>query len=131
MSAVRGKNTRPELALRRALHARGLRFRVHYRATVGRPDLAFPTQKVAVFVDGDFWHGNSWRIRGERSLKAQLSRWNNSDFWIEKIKGNVARDRRVTRELEAAGWKVIRLWESEVLGDLDACVSKVVHAHAS
>jgi DNA mismatch endonuclease (patch repair protein) len=130
MSAVRGRDTRPEIALRRALHAKGLRFRVQYRSVRGRPDVAFPTRRIAVFVDGDFWHGNAWRLRGDRSLKSQFARWRNTDFWLAKIRSNIARDHKVTRELTCAGWTVIRFWESDVVKDLNACVSKVLRAHA-
>src|SRR5437762_11927058 len=92
MAAVHATNTRPELTLRRALHAAGLRYRVHYRTVAGRPDVVFPARKVAVFVDGDFWHGRSYRARGFRSLEEQFARWNNPEWWLAKIRANVARD---------------------------------------
>jgi DNA mismatch endonuclease (patch repair protein) len=126
MAAVRSRDTRPELYLRRALHARGLRYRVAPRQVEGRPDVVFPRLRVAVFVDGDFFHGNAWRSRGASSNDEMLSRWRNADFWTSKIAANVARDHRVTAALEASGWRVVRLWESEVLTDLDGCVRRVV-----
>jgi DNA mismatch endonuclease (patch repair protein) len=123
MTAVRSKNTEPEWTLRRALFRLGLRFRIHYRKLPGRPDLAFPRQRVAVFVDGDFWHGGGWKERGFPSMEAQFGR--RADFWITKIRSNVERDRRVNGELAALGWRVIRLWESEVRKKLEECVGRV------
>lgn len=85
MSRVRSKDTTPEIALRKALWARGLRFRKHYKQAWGSPDIAFPRAKVAVFYDGDFWHGRNWDKR-----KATIP--SNRDYWIPKIEHNVAPD---------------------------------------
>lgn len=129
MSAVRSRDTGPELRLRRALHARGCRFRVEYRKIPGRPDIAFPSQRVAVFVDGDFWHGNVAKARGFSEVAEDAEpygRWANSDFWSQKIGQNVARDRRVDEELKELGWAVIRLWESELNADLESHVRRVM-----
>ena len=116
MAAVRGKNTSPELDLRRALFAAGIRgWRCHYRRVPGTPDLAWPARKVAVFVDGAFWHGHPSRHRPGRSGK----------YWDEKIAGNVERDRRVDAQLKEAGWAVLRLWDFEVKKQLDASVEAV------
>lgn len=130
MAAVRGKDTRPELRLRRALHAAGLRYRVHYGRLVGRPDVAFPSSKVAVFVDGDFWHGRSWRTRGFRSLEEQFGRWRNSEWWLAKVRENILRDRRQTRALRRQGWTVLRLRDRDIERDLLACVVRVRDAVA-
>ena len=97
-SAVRNRDTKPELLLRRALHRRGLRYRLR-RPLPGHPDLAFPGARVAVFVDGDFWHGNTWRLRGAASLDDYLDSLANADFWRQKIGRNIARDRAVEHEL--------------------------------
>jgi len=101
------KDTQPELAVRRAVHARGLRYRLNaipFRGLRSRADMVFPRQQVAVFVDGCFWHGcpehGTWP-------KA------NASWWKEKIQANIARDERVTLQLEFAGWTVIRVWEHE------------------
>lgn len=119
MAAVRGKHTSPEVALRKALYAAGVRgWRCHYTSAPGTPDLAWPARRVAVFVDGAFWHGHPSRHRPGRS----------GAYWDEKIEGNVARDRRVDAELEALGWRVVRIWDFEVRKDISAAVERVVGA---
>lgn len=115
MSAVGPKDSRAELTLRRELHARGLRYRLHASDVTGRPDIVIRKYRLAVFVDGDFWHGNSWRLRGLNSLEEQFP--TNTRFWVRKIRGNMRRDREVTETLTNQGWTVIRLWESQVLED--------------
>ena len=84
MAAVRGKNTQPELALRKLLFARGLRYRLHDRRLPGCPDVVFPGARLAVFVDGDFWHGQGWKERGLKSYEDQFP--TNRNFWVAKIK---------------------------------------------
>jgi DNA mismatch endonuclease (patch repair protein) len=130
MRAVRGANTAPEAALRSALAAAGYRPSRSVAATrlPGRPDLVFPRCRVAVFVDGDFWHGRQWRTRGFASIESHFKGINNEAYWIRKIRGNVARDRRVTRTLRAAGWIVVRVWESDVRRDADKCVRRIARA---
>lgn len=129
MAAVRGRDTRPELALRRALHALGCRYRVHPRDVVGRPDLVNRSRRVAVFVDGDFWHGNpaEWQRRGFESMEAQFPEAKR-DHWTAKLRRNVERDREVTRALESDGWTVIRVWESEVRANPLAVAERVAAA---
>jgi DNA mismatch endonuclease (patch repair protein) len=124
MRTIRNHNTKPELTLRRELHRRGLRYRVQTRV-LGRPDLVFPTPKVAVFVDGDYWHGNTWRIRGAESLESYFVARANSSFWLEKIRANIARDKHVTHRLRSEGWDVIRVWESDLAADPLACANHV------
>jgi DNA mismatch endonuclease, patch repair protein len=128
LSAVRGSDTRPELALRRALHAQGLRYRLHVKSLAGRPDIAFPRRRVVVFVDGDYWHGRGWRERGYKSLEHQFAHWHRGDWWLAKIRTNVARDRRQTRSLRRDGWIVIRLSDSSIKTSLDRCVERVIAA---
>src|SRR4051794_40927916 len=101
MAAVAGRDTRPELALRRALHARGLRYRVHARDVLGRPDLVNRARRVAVFVDGDFWHGNpaEWQRRGFDSMEEQFPAAKR-EHWAAKLTRNIERDREVTAALE-------------------------------
>jgi len=125
MAAVRSRDTKPEMALRKALHAAGLRFKVCPKDIPGRPDVFFPSKGVAVFVDGDFWHGNSWRVRGFTSLEEQFKKWSNTEFWTKKVGQNIARDRRVDADLRAVGIQRLRLWESEVVADLAASVNRV------
>lgn len=119
MSAVKSKNTRPELALRHVLWARSMRYLVNVRNLPGKPDIVFKRAKLAVFIDGDFWHGHNWAIRGMPSLDKELERY--SQFWRDKIIGNVHRDKENTARLEADGWTVIRLWESEIKTDVTKC----------
>ncbi len=126
MAAVRGKDTKAEMALRRALHRRGLRFRLHASDVTGRPDLVIRSRRLAVFADGDMWHGNAWRLRGLDRLEDMFP--NNTEFWTKKIRRNIERDREVTARLAEEGWTVVRLWESDILADPDAAASKVLDA---
>jgi DNA mismatch endonuclease, patch repair protein len=125
MSAVKNKDSRAEMVLRRALWRRGLRYLTHVGELPGRPDLVFRGPKVAVFVDGDFWHGRALREQGVEAFAATL-RTERKDWWVAKIRRTVERDNDVTRQLEEAGWRVVRLWESAVLRDLDAAVAGVL-----
>lgn len=104
MAAIKSRDTRVELKLRKALFAAGFRYRVNYKIT-GKPDIVFVGKRVAVFVDGCFWHACPVCYREPE---------NNREFWRKKISGNRERDLKVTRELEEAGWVVLRFWEHEV-----------------
>ena len=106
MSRVRGKDTSPEVRVRRIAHALGLRFRLHRRDLPGRPDLVFPKHRVALFVHGCFWH----RHPGCRKATDPKSR---EDYWQAKFSGNVKRDARVVIQLEELGWRVETIWECE------------------
>lgn len=107
MSRIRGKDTRPELVLRRAVHASGLRYRLHVRRIPGSPDLVFPKYGAVVFVHGCFWHQHA----GCKSAHIPKS---NSKFWDLKFKLNKERDRRNARELRVVGWRVAVVWECQV-----------------
>lgn len=126
MAAVRGKNTKAEMTLRRALHRRGMRFRLHAPDVIGRPDIVNRSRRLAVFADGDMWHGNAWRLRGLDRLEDMFP--NNTEFWTKKIRRNMERDREVTARLTEEGWTVVRLWESDILADPDAAAAKVLDA---
>ena len=126
MAAVKGKDSAAELALRRELHRRGHRFRLHARDILGRPDILFRGRKVVVFVDGDFWHGNSWRLRGLPNLEAQFP--SRTKWWVTKIRRNMERDREVSAALEDQGWRVVRAWESEIVSDAAAVADRVEDA---
>lgn len=123
-AAARGSSrkasTKPELLLRRALWMKGRRYRNNRTDLPGVPDIVFPGARVIVFVDGDFWHGKNWRTR-----KAKLGCGHNAEYWIRKIERNIARDREQTRALRAAGWTVLRAWESEVSANIDTVVHRV------
>jgi DNA mismatch endonuclease (patch repair protein) len=126
MSRVRGKDSKAELALRAELHRRGLRYRLHARDVLGRPDIVIRSRRFAVFVDGDFWHGNAWRLRGLRRLEDQFP--TRTDWWVAKIRRTMERDCEVTARLEADGWTVIRIWESDVLANVGAAATRVLEA---
>lgn len=125
MSSIRSKDTSIEKAIRKRLWARGIRYRVQFDIE-GKPDIALPNLRIAIFCDGDFWHGNNWRIRGMKSLDEELAGY--SDFWRKKIIRNVERDRAVDRSLVDKGWLVIRVWESEIKENPDRVVSYLVKA---
>jgi DNA mismatch endonuclease (patch repair protein) len=108
MSRIRGKGTKPELLVRSAAHRLGFRFRLHVRKLPGSPDLVFPRKKIALFVHGCFWH----RHQGCRYCYVPKS---NIQFWREKFKKNVLRDRRVRTGLEEMGWRVAIIWECETV----------------
>jgi len=115
MSRIRGKNTGPERAIADALAVAGLQFETHRADLPGCPDFVFGHAMLAVFVDGDFWHG--WRFpvwRDKLSLK-----------WEAKIQGNRVRDVRNFRRLRRAGWSVIRIWEHQVDQDVSACITRI------
>ena len=108
MSRIRGRDTRPEMAVRRGLHARGLRFRLHHKDLPGRPDLVFPVHRAVIFVNGCFWHGHN----------CPLFVWPKTRkvFWQEKIRRNRERDRNALRSLRDLGWRVLTVWECALKG---------------
>ncbi len=107
MAAIKGKDTKPELFVRKYLFSRGLRFRVQVRKLPGNPDIVLPKYMTVIFVNGCFWHGHE----GCRYFRLPKS---NIEFWEEKIERNVARDVRNEGELKALGWRVVRVWECEI-----------------
>lgn len=104
MSGIRGKNTKPEMLIRRALFAAGYRFRLHRRDLPGAPDVVLPGRKVAIFGHGCFWHAHT----GCKNARQPSTR---PEFWRDKLEGNVARDRRNIEDLLAGGWRVLTVWE--------------------
>ncbi len=128
MRAVKGTDTSPEIALRKALWAKGMRYRLHVAKLPGKPDIVFTSAKVAVFVDGDYWHGNQWRLRGFKSLEEQLAKVHNRAYWEKKIKGNMERDKKNNALLRKAGWKVMRVWESDIKKRPATAVGQIVKA---
>jgi len=119
MSKIRGKNTKPELAFRKALYASGYRYRIDYKKLIGKPDILLKKYKTAVFIDGEYWHGHNW---AERKPKVKTNR----EFWIAKIERNMQRDGEVNTELKRLGYTVFRFWESEIKKELDTCLQKVI-----
>lgn len=106
MSRIRGKDTKPEMIVRRACHALGLRFRLHRKDLPGKPDLVFPKHKTVVFIHGCFWHSHDCRYG--RVVPAT-----NTEFWQAKRAATVERDRRKAKELRALGWRVLEYWECQ------------------
>lgn len=106
MAGIRGKDTKPEVFLRKALHAQGLRYRLGGGGLPGKPDLVFPSRKTVVFVHGCFWHQHN----------CKYFKWPNSNkaFWYTKLARNVVRDKQVNRELSKLGWRVLTVWECEL-----------------
>ncbi len=121
MRKIKSKNTSPEIKLRKALWNQGIRYRVKNKSIPGKPDIAIKKYKLAVFVDGEFWHGHNW---SEKKHKIKSNR----DYWIKKIEGNIQRDKRVNLELKENGWTVLRYWQHEIKNDLDKCVSEIENA---
>ena len=108
MARVRGRDTKPELRVRRALHRAGLRYRLHAKDLIGKPDIVFPSRRIAIFVHGCFWHRHDdSSCRLARMPKSRL------DFWKPKLEGNRARDRRSLSALMAGGWTVLVIWECQ------------------
>lgn len=121
MKKIKSKNSKAEIILRKALWKAGYRYRLHVKGITGKPDVVFPKSRIVVFVDGDFWHGYEWEKK-----KAKLS--SNRAYWIPKIERNMQRDKEVTKSLNENGWTVIRLWEHEVINDLDRCILTIAAA---
>ena len=119
MQAIKSQDTSIELRLRKALWARGVRYRKNYRKLIGRPDIVLTKYKIAIFCDSDYWHGYDWENRHQR-IKS------NREYWIPKIERNMARDKEVNEALARDGWTVLRFWEWQIRKQLDECVEEVI-----
>ncbi|MDE7254401.1 MAG: very short patch repair endonuclease [Acetatifactor sp.] len=120
MQSIRGKDTKIEVLLRKKLWSKGYRYRKNYNKLPGKPDIALTKYKIAIFCDGEFFHGKDWE-----SLEERLKQGKNPDFWISKIKRNMARDDEVNKNLVAAGWTVVRFWGEDIKKDMDGCIKTV------
>ncbi len=118
MRAVRSRDTQPELRVRRAAHALGLRFRLHRADLPGKPDLVFPARRIALFVHGCFWHGHDCSFYRLPQTRA--------DFWLAKIETNQKRDAKVMRELYKSGWRQLVIWECAIRGKKAEAVKVVI-----
>lgn len=127
IASIKSKDTEPELLVRQALWKRGLRYRVNVRTLPGKPDIVFTRAKIAIFCDGDFWHGHNWAVRGMASLEEELNSY--SEFWRSKILSNIERDSKNTLALTESGWIVIRLWESDIRKDLTSCITTIIETY--
>jgi len=119
MKKIRSKNTKAEVLLRKSLWALGIRYRKNYKKLPGAPDIVISKIKIAVFIDGEFWHGYNWATKKGR-IKT------NPAFWIPKIERNMERDTEANEALSILGFKVIRFWEHEVKKDLQGCIYKIL-----
>lgn len=120
MSKIRGKDTSIEVALRKALWHKGIRYRKNYKRIPGTPDIAITKYKIAIFCDSEFFHGKDWD-----TLQEKLKTGKNPDYWIAKISRNIERDQLKDRELRAIGWTPLHFWGKEIKKDLDSCIKTI------
>ena len=123
MQNIRSKDTKIEVLLRKALFAKGMRYRKNYVELPGKPDIVLTKYKIAIFCDGEFFHGKDWEV-----LKPRLKNSNNSEFWINKISRNRERDDAVNKQLLFMGWTVIRFWGTDIKKHTDECVKVIEEA---
>lgn len=120
MQHIRSKDTKAEVLLRKALWKKGVRYRKNYVRLPGKPDIAITKHRIAIFVDGDFWHARGHEERPGEQIAT------NKNFWSSKLKRNVERDRYVNELLLEQGWLVLRFWESDIKASFDTCVKTIL-----
>lgn len=123
MQNIKSKDTKIEVLLRKALWRKGIRYRKNYKELPGTPDIVITKHKIAIFCDGEFFHGKDWEV-----LKPRLEKGNNSEFWISKISNNRKRDDEINKRLLFMGWTVIRFWGDDIKKHMDECVKVVEDA---
>ncbi|MDR1093729.1 MAG: very short patch repair endonuclease [Clostridiales bacterium] len=121
MRRIKSKNTAIEVLLRKALWKEGVRYRIDYKRLPGKPDIAITKHKIAVFCDGEFWHGKDWADKKHKFK-------HNRDYWVEKIERNIKRDLETDRRLQDLGWTVLHFWGRDIQKNLPACVKDVQDA---
>lgn len=121
MSRIRSNNTKIEVTLRKALWHLGIRYRINYAALPGKPDIAITKYRIAIFCDGEFWHGKDWGLKKDKIAS-------NRGYWLPKIEKNIQRDEEIAKELHALGWQVLRFWGKDILKNLDDCISDIQDA---
>lgn len=119
MQNIRSENTTPERLIMKELRKRKIYFASHVKKITGKPDLVFRRKKVIVFIDSDFWHYNPKKFRMPKT---------NKKYWKDKIKRNIERDKEVNRTLKKEGWKVIRIWESDIKNNINKQINKILKA---
>lgn len=117
MQHIRSNNTKIEIILRKALWHKGYRYRINYKKLPGKPDIVLPKYKIAIFCDGEFFHGKDWEV-----LKPRLEKGDNGSFWISKISRNRERDDEINKKLLFMGWTVIRFWGNDIKKNTDECI---------
>ena len=120
MQHIRSKSTKIEVILRKVLWKKGYRYRKNYKKLPGKPDIVLTKYKIAIFCDGEFFHGKDWEI-----LKSRLEKGNNNEYWISKISRNRERDDKINKKLLFMGWTVIRFWGEDIKKNVDECVRVV------
>ena len=120
MKNIRGKDTKIEVILRKALWNKGYRYRKNYKQLPGSPDIVLSKYKIVVFCDSEFFHGKDWEV-----LKPRLEKGSNSEFWINKISRNIERDDEITKKLLFEGWTVIRFWGEDIKKRTDECIKVI------
>ena len=120
MKHIRSKDTKIEIILRKALWHEGIRYRKNYDKLPGKPDIAITKYKIAVFCDGEFFHGKDWD-----QLQEKLKNSNNSEYWLKKIQRNIIRDHEVEQAIRSQGWTVLRFWGKDIKKDVQLCVETV------
>lgn len=118
MSRIRSKNTKIETIIFKELRRRGIYFQKHYDKILGKPDIALPSKKIAIFIDGDFWHGWQFSRRKQKLPKK---------YWQEKIERNIKRDRKNFAKLRRQGWNVLRVWEHQIKNDFQGTINKIIN----
>ena len=121
MSRIRGKDTKPEIILRKYLWSKGLRYRKNCKGLPGRPDIALTKYKVAVFCDSEFFHGKDWDKQ-----RYKVNKGANSDYWVKKIERNIERDKQKDKELMELGWSVIHFWSKDIEKNTEGCYKTIL-----
>jgi DNA mismatch endonuclease (patch repair protein) len=124
MSHIRSSDTKPEVFFRKALWKWGVRYRKNVKNLFGKPDIAIKKYRLVIFIDGDFWHGNDWEKRHFSSQEDMLVSY--SDFWQNKIRRNIERDKKVTAYYQTSGWTILRFWATDTKKDLNGCIIKTI-----
>lgn len=120
MQHIRSKDTKIELILRKALWNKGYRYRKNYAKLPGKPDIALTKYKIAIFCDGEFFHGKDWKIRKKKIFEGE-----HGTFWVDKIEKNIERDRRIDKELSSLGWTVLRFWGNDIKKNTEECLKTI------
>jgi DNA (cytosine-5)-methyltransferase 1 len=128
MRKVRATDTSPEVRFRKALWAKGFRYSLHKKELAGKPDVVLVSHRLAIFIDGDFWHGGQWSKRKLAALEDQFTKTASKQYWLQKIRSNMRRDATATAALVKDNWKVMRFWESQVNRDVEGCVIMAAEA---
>ena len=119
MQRIKSSDTKPELMLRKALWKLGIRYRKNYHDLPGKPDIVLTKYKIAIFVDGDFWHARGHQNNPGEQIKS------NRDYWVPKLSRNVERDKAINELLTEEGWLVLRFWENDIKHNLDICIKQI------